>query len=233
MPGRPAAARSTSPAPTIPTPTSPIGARAIRCPVTTRPTVPATISTPTALLAIDAATGKIKWHFQYTPNDNRDYDETGTHILIDTKVNGEDRKIVSHAGRNGFNYVFDRLNGQFLKATQHVGKVTWTKGIDPKTGKPLDYDPARDVQIYGEGANVNDDKVTRSVCPDNAGRHQLLAGLLQPQDRLVYIPELEGCADITPDHSRACEGQVRRRQLRQPRTHHQRHRRCSIRRPAR
>jgi alcohol dehydrogenase (cytochrome c) len=63
-----------------------------------------------SLLAIDAATGKFKWHFQYTPNDNRDYDETGTNILIDTQVGGEDRKIVSHAGRNGYNYVFDRFS---------------------------------------------------------------------------------------------------------------------------
>jgi alcohol dehydrogenase (cytochrome c) len=71
-------------------------------------------------LAFDAASGKITWHYQYTPNDNRDYDETGAHILIDTKVNGEDRKLLSHPGRNGFTYVLDRLNGQFLKATQHV-----------------------------------------------------------------------------------------------------------------
>jgi alcohol dehydrogenase (cytochrome c) len=54
--------------------------------------------------------------------------------------------------------------------------VTWTKGIDPKTGKPIDYDPARDVQIYAEPANVNDDKVTRRVCPTmpaapTTGRH--------------------------------------------------------------
>ena len=67
-------------------------------------------------IAFDVATGKMQWYFQYTPNDNRDYDEAGTHILIDTKVNGEDRKIVAHAGRNGFNYTFDRLSGQFLKA---------------------------------------------------------------------------------------------------------------------
>jgi alcohol dehydrogenase (cytochrome c) len=92
-------------------------------------------------LAIDAATGTFKWHFQYTPNDNRDYDETGTHIIIDTKVNGEDRKILSHPGRNGFYYSFDRVSGQFLKANQYVGRLTWTKGIDPKTGKPVDYDP--------------------------------------------------------------------------------------------
>ena len=159
-----------------------------------------------SLLAIDAATGAFKWHFQYTPNDNHDYDETGTHILVDTKMNGEDRKIVSHAGRNGYNYVFDRLNGQFIKAAQHVGKVTWTKGIDPKTGKPLDYDPARDVQIYGEGANVNDDKVTRNVCPDNAGGTNYWPASYSRRTGMVYIPELEGCADITPDHSAHVKG---------------------------
>ena len=159
-----------------------------------------------SLLAIDAATGKFKWHFQYTPNDNKDYDETGTHILIDTKVNGEDRKIVSHAGRNGYNYVFDRLSGQFIKAVQHVGKVTWTKGIDPKTGLPIDYDPARDVQIYAEPANVNDHKVTRNVCPDNAGGTNYWPASYSQKTKMVYIPELEGCADITPDHTAHVKG---------------------------
>jgi alcohol dehydrogenase (cytochrome c) len=159
-----------------------------------------------SLLAIDAATGKFKWHFQYTPNDNKDYDETGTHILIDTKVNGEDRKIVSHAGRNGYNYVFDRLSGQFIKAVQHVGKVTWTKGIDPKTGRPVDYDPARDVQIYAEPANVNDHKVTRNVCPDNAGGTNYWPASYSQKTKMVYIPELEGCADITPDHTAHVKG---------------------------
>ena len=159
-----------------------------------------------SLLAIDAATGKFNWHFQYTPNDNRDYDETGSHILIDAAINGENRKIVSHAGRNGFNYSFDRLNGQFLKAGQHVGKVTWTKGIDPKTGKPVDYDPARDIQIYAEPANVNDDKVTRNVCPDNAGGTNYWPAAYSPKTKFVYIPELEGCSDMTPDHSRHVKG---------------------------
>ena len=109
-------------------------------------------------IAFDAATGRIAWHFQYTPNDNRDYDETGTHIIIDARIDGADRKILSHAGRNGFQYVFDRGNGQFLKATQYVKVVNWTKGIDQKTGKPVDYDPTRDVQIYAEDARANDDK---------------------------------------------------------------------------
>jgi alcohol dehydrogenase (cytochrome c) len=91
-------------------------------------------------IAFDAANGKISWWHQYTPNDNRDYDETGTHILIDTKVNGEDRKVVAHFGRNGFFYTLDRTNGQFISGQQYAEKVNWTDGIDPKTGKPVEYD---------------------------------------------------------------------------------------------
>src|ERR1700704_2819289 len=141
-----------------------------------------------SVLALDAGSGKMNWYFQYTPNDNRDYDETGTHILIDTKVNGEDRKLVTHAGRNGFEYMFDRGNGQFLKAGQYAKEVTWTKGIDPKTGKPIEYDAGKDVQVYAEGANVNDDKVTRNVCPDNAGGTNYWPASYSQKTKMVYIP---------------------------------------------
>ena len=157
-------------------------------------------------IAFNVANGKMEWYFQYTPNDSRDYDETGTHILIDTKVNGEDRKIVTHPGRNGFNYTFDRLNGQFLKAGQYVGKVTWTKGIDPKTGKPVDYDPNKDLQIYAEPANVNADKVTRRVCPDQSGGNNYWPSSYSPKTKTLYIPSVEGCSDITPDHSAHVKG---------------------------
>ncbi len=183
-------------------------------------------------IAFNVANGKMEWYFQYTPNDNRDYDETGTHILIDTKVNGEDRKIVTHPGRNGFNYTFDRLNGQFLKAGQYVGKVTWTKGIDPKTGKPVDYDPTKDLQIYAEPANVMDDKVTRRVCPDQSGGNNFWPASYSPKTKMLYIPSVEGCSDITPDHSAHVKGKFARRQLRQSGAAHQQHRRWSIRPPA-
>jgi alcohol dehydrogenase (cytochrome c) len=159
-----------------------------------------------SVLALDAANGKLSWYFQYTPNDNRDYDETGTHILIDTKVNGEDRKIVSHAGRNGFDYIFDRGNGQFLKATQHVDQVTWTKGIDPKTGKPVEYEPGKDFQLYAEGPNVNDDKVTRRVCPDTAGGTNYWPASYSQKTKLIYIPALESCASVTPDYAMHVKG---------------------------
>jgi alcohol dehydrogenase (cytochrome c) len=157
-------------------------------------------------IAFDAATGKISWWHQYTPNDNRDYDETGTHILIDTKVNGEDRKIVSHAGRNGFHYTFDRGNGQFIKAVQYVKEVTWTKGIDAKTGKPVEYDPSKDFQVYAEGSEVNADKRARRVCPDTAGGNNYWPATYSQKTKLIYIPGNEGCATVTPDYTAHVSG---------------------------
>jgi alcohol dehydrogenase (cytochrome c) len=157
-------------------------------------------------IAFDAATGKIAWWHQYTPNDNRDYDETGTHILIDTNVNGEDRKIVSHAGRNGFNYTFDRGSGQFIKAVQYVKQVSWTKGIDPKTGMPVDYDPSKDFQVYAEGTDVNADKRTRRVCPDTAGGNNYWPASYSPKTQLIYIPSVEGCSNVTPDYAAHVKG---------------------------
>jgi alcohol dehydrogenase (cytochrome c) len=157
-------------------------------------------------LAFDAASGKIAWHFQYTPNDNRDYDETGAHILIDTKVNGEDRKLISHAGRNGFNYVLDRLNGQFLKATQNVKVVSWTKGIDPKTGKPVDYDPSKEVQTYAEGAGTVADKAARQICPSIAGGTNFWPASYSRKTGNLYIPTQEGCSALTVDTSMHVKG---------------------------
>ena len=101
-------------------------------------------------------------------------------------MDGEDRKIVTHPGRNGFNYTLDRLNGQFLKAGQYVGKVTWTKGIDPKTGKPVDYDPSKDLQIYA---------VPGRAAPTVLGAPARTSGgtnywppSYSPKTKLLYIP---------------------------------------------
>jgi alcohol dehydrogenase (cytochrome c) len=148
-------------------------------------------------IAFNASNGKITWWHQYTPNDNRDYDETGAHILIDAKINGEDRRILSHAGRNGFAYSFDRTNGQFLKATQHVKDVTWTKGVDPKTGKPVDYDPNRDVQIYAESASSIANGAARRVCPNIAGGTNFWPVSYSRRTGMLYIPAYEGCSQIT------------------------------------
>jgi alcohol dehydrogenase (cytochrome c) len=159
-------------------------------------------------IAFDTATGKIRWYHQYTPNDNRDYDETGSHILVDAKVNGEDRRILFHPGRNGFAYTFDRINGQFLKAVQTVKQVNWTKGIDPKTGKPLDYDPGRDIQVYAAAANSVEDKVARQVCPNIAGGTNYWPSSYSRMTSLLYVPLQEGCSQITTDTSAHVIGRI-------------------------
>jgi alcohol dehydrogenase (cytochrome c) len=157
-------------------------------------------------LALDAATGKLRWYHQYTPNDTMDYDETGSHILIDTRINGEDRKTVVRAARNGFAYSFDRLSGQFLKATQYVSKVTWTKGIDPKTGKPVDYDPNKDLQTYAEPITQIVSGAKASFCPGVPGGNNFWSAAYSRRTKLVYIPELEGCTSAVRDQAAHVRG---------------------------
>jgi alcohol dehydrogenase (cytochrome c) len=149
-------------------------------------------------IAFDAANGKIQWYFQYTANDNRDYDASGSQIIVNGKVGGEDRKLLVHADRNGFHYTFDRFSGQFLKAGQYAAKVTWTKGIDPKTGKPVDYDPGKDVQTYNHDWKVFTDQI-KNVCPDVHGGTNFWPPSYSPKTQLLYIAGNEGCANVNPD----------------------------------
>ncbi len=87
-------------------------------------------------LAIDPDTGKIKWGFQYTPNDAWDYDAMATPILIDITIGGKPIKAAALANRNGFFYVIDRSSGKFVYAMPLVQGINWTTGIDPVTGRP-------------------------------------------------------------------------------------------------
>jgi alcohol dehydrogenase (cytochrome c) len=88
-----------------------------------------------SLLAIDPDTGKLKWHFQFTPHDEHDWDANQTPVLIDGTIKGRPRKLVVTANRNGFYYVLDRVTGEFLRGEPFI-KQTWAKGLDPK-GRPI------------------------------------------------------------------------------------------------
>ena len=81
------------------------------------------------LLALDADTGVKKWHFQYTPHDENDWDSTQTPILADGTVQGQRRKMVVLANRNGFYYALDRGTGKFIAGRPYV-KQTWASGLD-------------------------------------------------------------------------------------------------------
>ncbi len=105
-----------------------------------------------SLLALDVDTGKIKWAFQYTPHDAWDYDGVNTPVLVDTTIQGRPAKLAVQSNRNGFLYVIDRTNGKFIAAVPTIDGINWTKGIDPKTGRPT-INPAMVPQPGGPKIN--------------------------------------------------------------------------------
>ena len=103
-------------------------------------------------LALDATTGKIKWHYQHTPNDPYDYDSVAENVLVDIPGPSGPRKLALEADRNGFAYAIDRTTGKFVWGLPFVKKVTWTKGLDPESGKPIEYDPSKaEANLRGVG----------------------------------------------------------------------------------
>ena len=187
-----------------------------------------------SVLALSPTDGKIKWGFQYTPNDPYDFDEISEHPIINAKVNGEDRKLVVHAARNGFYYALDRINGSFVTGKQYTDHMTWTTGLDPKTGKPLNYDPTKDVQTYGEGTHGSRAKPVGRVCPSHNGGKNWPPSAYNPGARHA-VPGDD--RRLRPDqHGRAEElrGPGRHAQSARPvrrRRHHQFARRQALRQP--
>ena len=88
-----------------------------------------------AVLALDPDTGKMKWHFQFTPEDVHDWDANQTVILFEAAINGRERKLLGQANRNGFYYVLDRETGAFITGVPYA-KQTWADGLDAK-GRPI------------------------------------------------------------------------------------------------
>ena len=152
-----------------------------------------------SLTSWDPDTGTMNWHFQYTPNDMWDFDEAGTHILFEREVNGERRRLITHSARNGFVYTMERHNGQIVMVKPYIDNINWTKGIDPKSGKPLDYDPNKDVQSYSGLANPTADHPVKKVCPNRTGGNNYWPSAYSPRTGLLYIPSMTACEDITND----------------------------------
>jgi alcohol dehydrogenase (cytochrome c) len=144
-------------------------------------------------IALNIDTGKLAWYYQYTPNDSWDYDEVGVHMLYDTIINGQMRKVVSHFGRNGFFYTLDRTNGKFIKGAQYVNDLNWTKGLNPETGKPIEYDPKLDIQVYDPVARTLRGDPEKRTCPTFHGgiAHQPTA--YNPVKHIAYGVGIEGC----------------------------------------
>jgi alcohol dehydrogenase (cytochrome c) len=149
----------------------------------------------------DPETGNMNWYFQYTPGDLWDYDEVGTHILIDSDVAGQPRKLVTHSARNGHLYTMDRHNGQMIGAKPYMD-VNWTKGIDQKTGKPIEYDPSKDIQTYAGVGNLTPGEPLKQVCPSIQGGNNFWPSSYSPRTKLIYIPALTGCMNVEVDRAK-------------------------------
>jgi alcohol dehydrogenase (cytochrome c) len=157
-------------------------------------------------VSYDPDTGKMNWYFQYTPNDGWDYDEVGTHILIDGQIAGENRKLITHSARNGFTYTMERNNGQIVAAKPYMDNINWTKGIDQKTGKPLDYDPTKDVQLYAGVATPTQAEPVKRLCPNRTGGNNYWPSSYSPKTKLLYIPAMTACEDVTNNRQLAERG---------------------------
>lgn len=144
-------------------------------------------------VALDVDTGELKWHFQYTPNDYFDYDEVGSQLLLTREVDGQERKVVGHFGRNGYFYEIDRTDGTFLQASQYGKVVTWTDGINPETGKPVEYDASKDLQVYKAGALHNAGDAVTS-CPHLHGGVNFFPTVFNPNTGMAYGAAMEGCS---------------------------------------
>jgi alcohol dehydrogenase (cytochrome c) len=146
------------------------------------------------VLALSPNDGKIKWGFQYTPNDPYDFDEISEHPIINAKIGGEDRKLVVHAARNGYFYTLDRINGSFISGKQYTYDMNWTPGLDPKTGRPLNYDPNSDIQLYNPDTHGTRAKPKGGMlCPAHTGGKNWEPSSYNPELGLMYIASREGC----------------------------------------
>jgi len=147
-------------------------------------------------IAYDSDTGAMNWYFQYTPGDSWDFDEAGTHILFDAVIAGEPRKLLTHSGRNGFLYTMNRQNGQMVGVKPYLDNINWTRGIDEKTGRPLDYDPGKDVQTYAGVTNFVPGEPLKKLCPSTLGGNNFWPSSYSRKTKLIYIPALTHCETV-------------------------------------
>ncbi len=133
-----------------------------------------------SLVALNADTGELAWHYQFTPHDVHDWDSTQVPILADLTIGGQLRKVLMFANRNGFFYVLDRVTGKVIIARPFV-ETTWAKEIGAD-GRP--------VMLPGHLPDEDGEK----TCPDLGGGTNFFSPAFNPTTRLFYVTARETCA---------------------------------------
>lgn len=142
-----------------------------------------------SIVALDARTGKYRWHYQEVPDDAWDYDATEDMILLDARIDGKDRPVLMQASKDGFFYILDRKTGKLLSATAFVEGMTWAHGIDAATGRPL----INPESSYAEGSFA--------ASPGPNGGHSWRPSSYSPVTKLVYIPTTETAVRLAGSES--------------------------------
>jgi alcohol dehydrogenase (cytochrome c) len=130
-----------------------------------------------SVIALDATTGKLRWHFQFTPNDEWDWDAVQVPVLVDHEWQGKPRKLMLWGNRNGFFYVLDRATGEFLLGKPFV-KQTWAKGLD---------DRGRPIRVPGTVPSAEGTE----IWPGVQGGTNWYAPSYSPRTRLFYLTAWE------------------------------------------
>jgi len=126
-----------------------------------------------SIVALNADTGKLAWHFQPSPHDTHDWDAVQTPVLFDGEINGQPRKLLAQASRNGWFFVLDRTNGKNIITSEYV-KTNWTSGLDSK-GQPIPS-PAKEPQLDGA-----------LVSPNQGGAANWHPPSFSPETGLFYV----------------------------------------------
>ena len=133
-----------------------------------------------SVIAVDAKTGKLKWHYQFTPHDVWDWDAAAPLTLVDANWQGRPRKLMLQADRNGFFYVLDRTDGKLLLAKPFVKKLTWAKEIGAN-GRPV------------RNPNQEPTEKGNKICPAVLGAANWWSTAFDPASGLYYVQTIESC----------------------------------------
>ncbi len=148
------------------------------------------------IMARDPDDGMAKWFYQMTPHDEWDYDGINEMILTDQKIDGEERKLLTHFDRNGLGYTLDRDTGELLVAEKYDPVVNWTTGVDMDPDSET-YGRPTVVAEYSTEQNGEDVNST-GICPAALGTKDQQPAAYSPKTELFYVPTNHVCMDYEP-----------------------------------
>lgn len=146
-----------------------------------------------SVVALDADSGKLKWHYQEIPDDIWDFDASYEVLLMDREVKGQMRKILVHMNKGGLTFVLDRMTGEYLGSFNPPEIVNWITGVT-EDGKLI----GRNEPVVGQ---------TKTICPSVAGAKSWNSIAYSPRTGYIYLPLNELCFDLTANANEPIEGQ--------------------------